>query len=88
LPAPAKNTGPIAMKFSTADLTLLRIRCPKCHQHTDKSVTLLIRKDSVPCAHCGARISLGTPTNRILIQETAESCARIGDTLLKSLATV
>jgi hypothetical protein len=76
------------MKFSTADLTILRIRCQKCGQHTEKLVTLLVRKDSMPCSSCGARISLGTPTNKILIAETATSCARIGEALLKGLSLV
>jgi hypothetical protein len=80
--------GPIDMKFSTADLTILRIRCQKCGQHTEKLVTLLVRKDSVPCSFCGARISLGTPTNRILIAETATSCDRVGEALLKGLSLV
>ena len=32
------------MKFSTADLTILRIRCQKCGQHTEKLVLLLTEK--------------------------------------------
>jgi hypothetical protein len=74
------------MKFSTADLTILRIRCPKCGQHTEKLVVLLVRKNSLPCGHCGARISLSTPTNKLLISETAASCARVGEALLKGLS--
>jgi hypothetical protein len=42
----------------------------------------------VPCSFCGARISLGTPTNRILIAETATSCDRVGEALLKGLSLV
>ena len=80
--------GPTTMKFSTADLTILRIRCQKCGQHTEKLVTLLVHKDSMQCSSCGARISLGTPTNRILIAETATSCARVGEALLKGLSLV
>ena len=72
-------------KFSTSDLTILRLRCPKCAQYTDKIVTVLVRKEAVPCVSCGARISLSTPTNKILIAETAASCARIGETLMKGL---
>ena len=74
------------MNFSTADWTMLRIRCHKCGQHTEKIVTVLIRKDAIPCGNCGARISLSTPTNKLLIAETAASCDRIGETLIKSLA--
>ena len=70
------------MKFSTADLTILRIRCSKCAQHTEKIVTLLVRKDAIICANCGARISLSTPTNKILISETAASCAGVGEKLM------
>jgi DNA-directed RNA polymerase subunit RPC12/RpoP len=73
------------MKFSTSDLTLLRIRCHKCGQHTEKIVTVLVRKDAIQCVNCGARVSLSTPTNRILIAETAASCARIGEALMKGL---
>jgi transcription elongation factor Elf1 len=73
------------MKFSTSDLTLLRIRCPKCGQHTEKIVTVLVRKDAIQCGTCGARISLSTPTNKILIAETAASCARVGEALIKGL---
>jgi DNA-directed RNA polymerase subunit RPC12/RpoP len=74
------------MKLSTADLTLLRIRCPKCGQHTEKIVTLLVRKDAIPCGNCGARISLSTPINKILIAETAAGCDRVGEALLKILS--
>jgi len=74
------------MKFTTSDLTILRIRCQKCGQHTEKLVTLLVRKDAIPCVNCGARISLSTPTNKILIAETATSCARVGDALIKGLS--
>jgi DNA-directed RNA polymerase subunit RPC12/RpoP len=74
------------MKFSTADLTILRLRCQKCGQHTEKMVTLLVGKDAIPCASCGARISLSTTTNKILIAETAMSCARIGEALIKALS--
>ena len=70
------------MKFSTTDLTILRIRCAKCAQHTEKIVTLLVRKDAIICANCGARISLSTPTNKILISETAASCAGVGEKLM------
>ena len=65
---------------------MLRIRCQKCGQHTEKIVTVLIRKDAIPCGTCGARISLSTPTNKILIAETAASCDRIGEALIKGLA--
>jgi len=74
------------MKFSTADMTILRIRCPKCGQHTEKLVAVLVRKTSIPCDHCGARITLSTPTNKILIAETAAGCTRVGEALLKGLA--
>jgi len=76
------------MKFSTADLTILRIRCPKCSQHTEKLVAVLVRKSAIQCAHCGARITLSTPTNKILISETAANCARVGEALLKGLSLV
>ena len=74
------------MRFSTADLTILRLRCQKCGQHTEKLVTLLVRKNAIPCTNCGARISLLTPANKILIAETVTSCARIGEALLKGLS--
>jgi DNA-directed RNA polymerase subunit RPC12/RpoP len=74
------------VKFSTSDLTILRIRCQKCGQHTEKIVTVLIRKDAIPCSNCGGRISLHTPINKILIAETAASCARVGEALMKGLA--
>jgi len=78
--------GQISVKFSTADLTILRIRCQKCGQHTEKLVTLLLRKDAIQCSSCGERISLATPTNKILISETAASCARVGEALVKGLS--
>ena len=65
---------------------MLRIRCQKCGQHTEKIVTVLVRKDAIPCTHCGARISLSTPTNKILIAETAASCDRVGEAVIKGLA--
>ena len=71
------------MKFSTADLTILRIRCQKCGQHSEKLVVLLAGKDAMPCSHC--RINLATPTNKLLISETAASCARVGEALIKAL---
>ncbi len=74
------------MNFSTADKTMLRIRCQKCGQHTENIVTVLIRKDAIPCGNCGARISLSTPTTKLLIAETAASCDRIGEALIKGLA--
>jgi len=49
-------------------------------------VTVLVRKDAIPCMTCGSRISLSTPTNKILIAETAASCARVGEALIKGLA--
>jgi DNA-directed RNA polymerase subunit RPC12/RpoP len=76
------------MKFSTSDLTILRIRCSKCGQHTEKIVTVLVRKDAIPCGVCGGRISLSTPTNKILIAETAANCARVGEALMKGLDLV
>jgi hypothetical protein len=72
------------MKFSTADLTILRIRCQKCGQHLEKLVVLLVGKDALPCSNCGGRISLATPTNKFLISETAASCARVGEALMKA----
>ena len=71
------------MKFSTADMTILRIRCQKCGQHSEKLVVLLVGRDAIPCSHCGGRINLATPTNKLLISETAASCARLGEALLK-----
>ena len=73
------------MKYSTSDLTILRLRCQKCGQDTEKIVTVLIRKDAISCCTCGGRISLSTPTNKILIAETAASCVRIGEALMKGL---
>lgn len=69
--------------FSAADLTLLRIRCVSCGQHTEKLVTVLAKKDSIACAICRKEIDLKTPHNALLIKETAESCARIGEALTK-----
>jgi hypothetical protein len=74
------------MRFSAADLTILRIRCPACGQHTEKLVTVLVKKTKVPCSVCGALIDLDTPINNILIKETAESCERIGALILKKIA--
>ena len=71
------------MTFSTADQTILRIRCPTCGQHSEKLVVLLVRKNAMPCSHCGARINLATPTNQLLISATAESCVRVGEALIK-----
>ncbi len=71
------------MAFSAADLTLLRIRCAACGQHTEKLVTVLAKRDSIPCGVCGMLIDLKTPHNALLIKETAESCARIGVALTK-----
>jgi uncharacterized Zn finger protein len=74
------------MAFSAADLTLLRIRCSACGQHTEKLVTMLIRKDTLTCNTCGTAIDLMTPHNMLLIAETAKSCARIGAKLTALLA--
>jgi hypothetical protein len=74
------------MGFSTADLTLLRIRCDGCKQYTDKLVTLLLRRTSMTCAVCKASIDLTTPHNVLLIQETAQSCERIGAALIAQAA--
>jgi hypothetical protein len=73
------------MTFSAADLTILRIRCSGCGQHTEKLVTVLVRKSNVPCSVCGAPIDLDTPVNRILIKETAQNCARIGAALMAQI---
>jgi hypothetical protein len=73
------------MKFSTADMTILRIRCQKCGQHAEKLVVLLVGRESIACSHCGGRINLATPMNKLLISETAASCARLGEALLKGL---
>jgi DNA-directed RNA polymerase subunit RPC12/RpoP len=69
------------MPFSAADLTLLRIRCAGCGQHTEKLVTVLAKKDTIACTVCGAAIDLRTPHNALLIKETADSCVRIGAAL-------
>ena len=66
------------MTFSTADWTVLRIRCAGCRQYTERLVTLLLRKDFLPCGTCGAQIDLKDPVNAFLIHETAESCKKIG----------
>jgi transcription elongation factor Elf1 len=71
------------MKFSTADMTILRIRCPKCGQHSEKLVVLLVGRDAIPCSNCGGRINLATPINKLLISETAENCERVGEALMK-----
>jgi hypothetical protein len=75
------------MGFSTSDLTLLRIRCAACKQYSEKLVTLLLRKKSMTCGVCGAEIDLTTPHNVLLINETAQSCARIGAALIAQAAT-
>jgi hypothetical protein len=75
------------MAFSAADLTILRIRCSGCGQHTEKLVTVLVRKSNIPCNVCGSLIDLDTPMNRLLIKETAQNCARIGAALLAQVAT-
>ena len=59
------------MGFSTADLTLLRIRCDACKQYTERLVTLLLRRSSMTCVVCKATIDLTTPHNVLLIKETA-----------------
>jgi DNA-directed RNA polymerase subunit RPC12/RpoP len=71
------------MPFSTADITLLRIRCPKCGQHNERPVTVLVRRDEVTCSNCGRAISLRTRANKLLIEETAASCGKIGAELMK-----
>jgi DNA-directed RNA polymerase subunit RPC12/RpoP len=73
------------MKFSTADLTILRIRCQKCGQFSEKLVALLVGKDAIPCSNCGGRVNLATPTNKLLISETAANCARVGEVLIKEM---
>jgi hypothetical protein len=75
------------MRFSTSDLTLLRIRCAGCKQYTERLVTLLVRKNSMTCGVCGASIDLTTPHNVLLIRETAQSCERIGTALIEQAAT-
>jgi transcription elongation factor Elf1 len=70
------------MAFSAADLTILRIRCPECGQHTEKLVSVLVKKSNIPCNVCGATIDLESPANQLLIKETAQSCARIGAALM------
>ncbi len=74
------------MAFSAADLTILRIRCPGCGQHTEKLVTVLVRKSNIPRNVCGSPIDLDTPINRLLIKETAQNCARIGAALMAQIA--
>ena len=74
------------MGFSTADLTLLRIRCDACKQYSERLVTLLLRANSMTCAVCKATIDLTTPHNVLLISETAESCKRIGAALIAQAA--
>jgi hypothetical protein len=74
------------MGFSTADLTLLRIRCEGCKQYSEKLVTLLLRRTNMTCAVCRATIDLTTPHNLLLIKETAQSCKRIGDALIAQAA--
>jgi hypothetical protein len=70
------------MGFSTADLTLLRIRCDACKQYSERLVTLLLRANFMTCAVCKATIDLTTPHNVLLIKETAQSCERIGAALI------
>src|SRR5687767_6740691 len=74
---------PFAMTFSAADVTLLRIRFVSCGQHTEKLVTVLSKKASIPCAICRKEIDLKTSHNALLIKETEESCRRIGEALTK-----
>ena len=74
------------MKFSTADQTILRIRCQKCGQHSEKLVVLLVGRDFLPCSNCGSKINLATPMNKLLISETAASCARVGEMLMQSVS--
>jgi hypothetical protein len=74
------------MKFSTADQTILRIRCQKCGQHSEKLVLLLVGKAAIPCSNCRGTINLATPTNKLLISETAASCDRVGEMLIQTLA--
>ncbi|MEA2950816.1 MAG: hypothetical protein QOJ96_336, partial [Alphaproteobacteria bacterium] len=57
--------------------------CPGCGQHSEKLVTVLVKKDAIACAICSTTIDLTTPHNTLLIKETAESCARIGAALTK-----
>lgn len=71
------------MPFSAADLTLLRIRCAGCGQHTEKLVTVLATKAAIQCSICHKDIDLKTPHNALLIKETKESCIRIGEALTK-----
>jgi hypothetical protein len=66
------------MTFSTADWTVLRLRCNSCRQYTERLVTLLLRKEYLQCGVCGAQIDLKTPVNAYLIKETEASCKRIG----------
>jgi hypothetical protein len=73
------------MAFSAADLTILRIRCPACGQHTEKLVTVLVRKSNIPCSVCSSAIDLDTAVNRLLIKETAQNCARIGAALMAQI---
>jgi rRNA maturation endonuclease Nob1 len=73
------------MKFSTADVTLLRIRCQRCRQHSEKLVALLVGKDAMPCSSCGGKINLATTTNKLLISETAANCARLGAVLIEAV---
>jgi DNA-directed RNA polymerase subunit RPC12/RpoP len=70
------------MAFSTSDITLLRIRCARCGQHNERPVTVLARRDHIDCTNCARRISLSTPTNKMLIERTAASCAKIGTELM------
>jgi len=74
------------MTFSTADQTILRIRCQKCGQHSEKLVVVLVGKDVIPCSNCGGKINLANPINKLLISETAANCARVGK-MLQSLTT-
>ncbi len=74
------------MPWSAADVTVLRIRCSACGQHTEKLVTVLVKKTRIPCNVCGTAIDLETPINSTLIKETAESCARIGALLVTKAA--
>ena len=73
------------MKFSTADQTILRIPCQRCGQHSEKLVLLLVGKAGIPCSNCGGTINLATPTNKLLISETAASCDRLGKMLTQAL---
>ena len=71
------------MPLSTAERTWVYVTCESCKQATQKSVAWLAVHDALACSVCGHIIDLKNANNRLLIQETADNCARIDVALAK-----